>query len=261
MSGLDFLVIGAQKAGTTTLWQLLREHPQLDLPAAKEAPFFADDRLYSLGMERYEASYFGPRRPGVLRGSVSPQYMFDSGTVDVSAIAGRIAAELPEVKLIAILRDPVERAISHHRMSVRRGFERRTVERALRDQLSPGALAAARRPVGEVTPPDAVLRVYSNSHYLSGGEYGRILAAYRQYFDRPQLLTVLTSDLAAAPNTVLAQIFRFLGVDESWRPADLGVRRLIGGDRTGSRPRTYGRWGGFSWRGCPARRSAPSRSR
>ena len=72
MSGLDFLVIGAQKAGTTTLWHLLRQHPELELPAAKEAPFFADDRLYALGMAQYEADFFSSRRRGALRGSVSP---------------------------------------------------------------------------------------------------------------------------------------------------------------------------------------------
>ncbi len=121
-------------------------------------------------MAQDEADFFSSRRRGVLRGSVSPQYIFDSANLTVSDIASRIARELPEVKLISILRDPVERAISHHRMTVRRGYERRPVAQALRDQLSPGALAAARRPVRESVPLVAVPRVYANSHYVVAGE-------------------------------------------------------------------------------------------
>ena len=150
----------------------------------------------------------------------------------MSEIASRIARELPEVKLISILRDPVERAISHHRMTVRRGYERRPVAQALRDQLSPGVLAAARRPVRESVPLVAVPRVYANSHYLVAGEYGRILTALspplrtRAATDRPDL------ELEANPEAVLSTILEFLGVQASWRPVDPDVHRLVGGDRT-----------------------------
>jgi hypothetical protein len=93
-------------------------------------------------------------------------------------------------------------------------------------------LLAARRLLAETTPPAWHPRVYANSRYIVAGEYGRILAAYRQHFEPAQLLIVLTAELEADPGDLLARVFRHLEVDDRWRPADLSTRRLVGGDRS-----------------------------
>lgn len=229
--GLDFLVIGAHKSGTTTLWHQLRGHPELALPAAKEAPYFSDDRLYVLGMKRYLRVFFGEPEHGSLLGTVTPQYMSGGRSIDVPGVASRIGRELPNVKLIALLRDPVERAVSHYRMSVRRGDEHRGLEPALHQQLAAGALAAARLAPRDVAPPDVRGHVFATSRYVVNGEYGRILAAYRRHFPASQMLVLLTAELDRDPDGLLGRVLAFLEVDDAWRPEDIHARHLVGGDR------------------------------
>jgi GT2 family glycosyltransferase len=230
MAGLDFIVIGAQKSGTTTLWHLLRNHPQLSLPASKEAPFFAEDQRIERGLDWYIATFFPDHAPGSLLGTVTPQYML--GPLSVETFAARIHHTLPDVKLIAVLRDPVERAISHYRMSVQRGLERRSLQRALSQQLAPAALAAARGEISIAIPRHVRPRVQPTTRYLTGGEYGRILGTYLRYFDRAQLLVLLTAELERDPEATFGQLLSFLGVDDRWRPQDVGSRHLVGGDES-----------------------------
>jgi GT2 family glycosyltransferase len=230
MGALDFLVLGAQKAGTTTLWELLRGHPQLSLPAAKEVPFFSDDDRYARGVDWYLKTFFDRVDEARLHGTATPQYMTGSSSVGVVEIAARIAATAPEVKLIALLRDPVERAISHYRMSVRRGTERRTLERAFAQQLQPAAIDAARTFPGELVPRQVRGHAWASSGYLAWGEYGRVLRAYRRNFGASQMLLLLTADLDRDPESTLVRVLNFLAVDDRWRPPDLHIRRLVGGD-------------------------------
>ncbi len=223
MSGLDFLVIGAQKSGTTTLWQLLSGHPQLAFPAGKEAPFFTDEEAFAAGLPAYLARMFPDAAPDALRGTVTPSYMKGAagpGTrgIPVELVAERIADAVPGARLIALLREPIGRAISHHRMSARRGIEPRPLEQALGEQLAPGALAAARAHPTEC------------NSYLVAGEYGRILAAYRERVPAERMLVAFTDELASDPDALLGRILAFLGVDAAWRPANLGERRMTGGD-------------------------------
>src|SRR5712691_8988709 len=108
-AALDFVVIGAQKGGTTTLFEHLRGHPELCLPADKEAPFFNRPELYSHGVEHLFSTYFPQPLPtDRLLGTVTPQYMCIAGC------AQRLAVAFPECRLVVILRDPVERAYSHY---------------------------------------------------------------------------------------------------------------------------------------------------
>src|SRR5205807_7414257 len=125
-------------------------------------------------------------------GTVTPQYMVgglweqpnrrsDGGRMyDERTVPLRIRELLPETRLIAILRDPVERARSHHRMAVMNRIEERTFERAIDDLLQTDALADARREPREQTG------------YVAWGEYGRILAGYFDVFSPEQILIVFT---------------------------------------------------------------------
>jgi Sulfotransferase family len=132
---LDFLVIGAQRSGTTSLWRHLASHPQVHIPPSKEAPFFSHDRPFARGLAWYLGEFFADADPRRRWGTVSPHYMMGSPDADVPEVARRIHATVPQARLIAILRDPIERAQSHHRMVVHRGRETRGFEEAALQQL------------------------------------------------------------------------------------------------------------------------------
>ncbi len=225
---LDFFVVGAAKAGTTALFHLLRTHPELCLPEGKELPYFVTPKHpYYESAAEFFADAFERRGEGQLCGTVSPQYLYGAllgpdraaGASDSpeTAIPGRIHDAYPGAKLIAILRDPVARARSHHRMSVMRGIEQRTFDAAIEELLEPGALAESR------------LRPDETNGYVVLGEYGRLLGGYLDVFPREQLLVLFQGDLERGPAAVCGTIFAFLGVDPGFRPPNLGSRYHDGG--------------------------------
>jgi Sulfotransferase domain len=216
---LEFLVIGAQKAGTTTLWQLLRDHPQLWLPETKEAPFFSHDEVYARGWDAYLTRLEAPANGDLLRGTVTPHYMHGWQQVSTDMVASRIASCLPDVKLIALLRDPVERARSQHAMASARGRERRGIDQAISELLHPEALRRARR-----TPDD------TNS-YVVQGEYGRILGEYLTRFPRTALHLEYSDSLARTPIETVKRILRFLAVSLDYEPPAPFRRSFAGGHR------------------------------
>jgi Sulfotransferase domain len=228
---LDFVVIGAQKSGTTSLFEYLRRHPQLCLPAGKEAPFFSNDTPWSAGWDVYVRRNFGTASEDRLWGTVSPHYMVGS-LYEPADHRSMLGAERPEAivpqrlrqhsedaKLIAILRDPVARAHSHHQMEAFRGAEARSFEDAVTELLRPDALAAARRVPTETTS------------YVTTGEYGRILAPYYELFGQGQMLVCFTSDLNSRPAAVVETVFRYLGVRSDFVPDNLDVRYRAAGTR------------------------------
>ena len=215
--GLEFIVIGAQKAGTTTLWQLLRDHPQLWLAETKEAPFFSHAAVYERGWQDYLSRLQVPADGGLLRGTVTPHYMHGWHDADTRTVAARIARRLPDVRLIALLRDPVERARSQHTMAIARGREQRDVDRTLSELLQPAALRAAR-----ARPED------TNS-YVVQGEYGRIIEEYLSCFPRAALHIEYSASLAREPVETVRRTLRFLGVSADDRPAAPFQRAFAGG--------------------------------
>jgi len=217
---LDFIVIGTQKGGTTSLWQLLRHHPSISMPERKEVPFFArPESEEPAALAEYMAMHFGDAPGDCLLGKATPRYMMGSRRSDVERIAQRLSAVLPSVKLIALLRDPIERAASHHRMAVRFGWEQRGFEGAVEELLEPRRLEQSRRLAEE-----------TNS-YVTQGEYGRILGAYLQRFPRERLHVELTSELDADPGGLLARVLSFLSLPPDYRPPRLDVHYNRGGVR------------------------------
>ena len=216
---LDFIIIGVQKGGTTSLHHHLSRHPEVYVPESKEVPFFTLDERYAKGVDWLLEKYYAGAPEGARLGKATPQYMLGSPEAPTEAVAHRIARTLPDVKLIALLREPISRAVSQWRMAVRKGHDARSFERAARDLLHPRALDAARRvPKG------------TNS-YLTQGEYGRILSAYAANFPREQLLVERSADLSADTEVVFERICRFLGVDAAFRPPDLATRYHQGGKK------------------------------
>jgi hypothetical protein len=203
---MEFLVIGAQKAGTTTLWNLLRDHPQLWFPDAKEAPFFSHTEVYERGWASYLARLRVPAGEGVLRGTITPHYMQGRGDAGTRLVAERISRLLPEVRIVALLRDPVERARSQHAMAIARGLEQRDAERALSESLRAHALRQ-----GRLAPGDT-------NTYVAQGEYGRILGEYLSFFPREALHIELSDSLSSDPQGVVRRVLRFLGARDGYRP-------------------------------------------
>ena len=214
---LDFAVIGAQKAGTTSLFEYLRVHPRIYIPPDKEIPFFTRDKRYEKGWEWYAGEFFSHAPDDALWGTVTPQYMADP------RVPRRMFQTMPEVKLIALLRNPVGRAVSHHKMTVRRGTESRTFEQAVSELLDEERARRARElPAGIPNEPEC---------YLVWGEYARILGTYRSVFPEEQMLVLFVEDLEAKPQETLVDILDFLGLTESFTPANLGRRFHEGGTR------------------------------
>lgn len=210
---LDFIVVGAQRAGTTSLFKYMETHPQLYIPPEKECPYFNDDERFSRGWGWYISEFFNGAPPDQLWGTVTPHYMIDPHVPE------RIKGTLPSVKLIALLRNPIDRAYSHYRMSVRRGYETRSFEDAVYELLKPDALEEARK-----QPTEA-------NGYIVGGEYGRILTKYYERFPHKQISVSFTEELRHSPKQVLQLVFHFLGVDSGFTPPNLGVVYHQGGDR------------------------------
>ena len=135
---------------------------------------------------------------------------------DERTVPSRIYECLPRVRLIAILRDPVERALSHYRMEVGTGRERRSFDDAVAELLRADALASARRHPAPTTG------------CVTWGEYGRILSGYFDVFPREQILVVFTDELARAPVQLLRRVQEFIGVRADFEPDNLGARYRVG---------------------------------
>jgi hypothetical protein len=209
---LDFLVIGAQKSGTTSLHHYLSGHPELFLPMAKEVPFFTPKSSFEKGWEHHVARHFADAPAAKRWGKVTPHYMTD---LDVP---GRVAATMPKTRLVALLRHPIERALSHHRMTRRRGNDPRTAVVALTESLAQ-ARKAAPALVGSTRDDE-------HRHYLGWSLYGRILAAWLAVFPPEQLLVCFLDEMERDPAAVLERVQTHLGVDPTWRPQNLGERFL-----------------------------------
>jgi LPS sulfotransferase NodH len=213
---IDFLLIGAQKSGTTSLWKHIAAHPEIFVPATKEVEFFSDPRRFERGVEWYWDVFFSDAPESACKGEATTQYMM------FPEVPARIRDAFPDVKLLALLRNPIDRAYSHYRMSVMRGYETRSFEDCV------DALLA--RPEDEA--PDI------HGDYLRFGEYGRILGGYLRHFDAERLCVVFTETLEADPGRLTSSVYEFLGVDSSFRPRNLSKRFNVSGDRV---PPTVGK--------------------
>ena len=186
------------------------------MPADKEAPFFSDDKLYQSGWGAFARTRFGSAPAGQLWGTVSPQYMYDM------RVPSRIAQHMPHVKLIALLRNPVDRAYSHYRMTVRRGTEERSFPKAIEDLSRPSLDRSNRNPSIPERQHASGTQTSEEMCYLAWGEYGRTLNLYRQYFDEDQILVLYMDELESSPSDTVQMILEFIGANSGVIPANVG---------------------------------------
>jgi hypothetical protein len=195
----DFLVIGAQKAGTTALYAYLRWHPGITGPSWKEVSFF--DRHWWRG-QRWYRGQFPLRSGGLLVGEASPSYVFHPLAPE------RVRSLLPDVKLVALLRDPVARAYSQYQHEVALGREPLSFEDAIE--------AEDERMRGEVerllADPRAFSRAWWDHTYVARGLYAEQLERWLAVFPRDRLLVLRTEDLGERPAETYASVLAFLGV-------------------------------------------------
>jgi Sulfotransferase domain len=199
----SFLVIGATRGGTSSLSFQLRRHPAILGAAVKEVHYF--DRNYDKGPGWYR-SMFPLRVPGAFTGRREPR-VFEASPdylVDPRAPA-RVGAFDPSMRLIALLRDPVERALSHYRFGAH--LEPLTLREALEAE-SGQSLAELHRMLEDPGYRSGERR----GVYLARGDYLEQLEAWLRFFPREQLLVVRSEDLFERPEPVLEEIFDFIEV-------------------------------------------------
>jgi hypothetical protein len=198
----DFLIIGAQKAGTSSLFHYLSQHPDIDLPSEKELHFF--DIHYENGIEWYSDLF--PKKRFLSRkitGEATPYYLFYPHAVE------RIHAHYSAIKLIVLLRNPIDRAYSHFQMERDRGVEPEPhFMRAIELENERIADEEKRIKCGEINSSDN-LRNYS---YVRRGLYGKQIALWLQYFLPRQILFIKSESFFSDTNIHLERIQNFLGV-------------------------------------------------
>lgn len=216
----NFFLIGAGKAGTTSLYYYLRQHPEVFMSRFKEPKFFAleghpmdfrgphDHRIRAqttTDEAGYLALFAGAENEKAI-GEASTIYLGDFGAAD--AIADRI----PSARIVAILRNPADRAFSAYQHLLRDGYEPlQTFEAAL-----------------DAEPRRQADGWYVQYAYAGRGFYGRYLEPYYARFDPAAIRVYLYEDFAADPDAVLADLFAFLGVDPGFRP-DMRPRHNVSG--------------------------------
>ena len=218
------MIVGAQKCGTTALARFLSRHPDIGMASPKEmhlfdSPQYAGDWTPEQIDERYRP-FFRHCAGTAVRGEATPIYMF------LPEVAREIQRYNPDLKLIVLLHDPVERAISHYYMERARGREHRPLWLAL--LCEPMRLRRCRdgRAFG------SALRVCS---YRRRGLYSLQLRNLYRWFDRSRVLVVRTRDLRQHHDAVLRRVFAFLGVSEQVR---IEPEIVFQGDRGGRTHRT-----------------------
>lgn len=233
MKPLDFLIVGAQKCATTALFEHLRSHPDIAMPLEKEVPFFTRQDCSQKSWEAFANEQFGAGQQNKLWAKASPQYMSDP------AVPARIKKLMPDVKLVAILRNPMDRTWSHFQMGRRRDTEHREFAQAIEALLTEGALHSGRSlPVPEHTEG------YESEadFYIAWSEYGRILAQFTASFDPKQLLVLYTEDLENEPEETLDRLLDFIGLPTGFRPATLGEVIHRGGGSNKRIPHSVREW-------------------
>lgn len=213
----DFLILGGQRCGTTSLFHYLRAHPQVRPATGKELQYFT---LHHGRGQRWYRGHFPALSPGQVTFEASPYYLFHP------SVPARVAAALPEARFVVLLRDPVQRAWSHYRHTRAYGAEPLSFPEAL--AAEPRRLAAALRHGPDTRRAHAALR---NHSYAARGRYAEQLQRWFAHVPRERIHVVRSEDLYADPAGTYGELLRFLELDP-FTPAEFGRHTRTGGVRS-----------------------------
>lgn len=188
----DFIIIGTQRGGTTSLYRYLTQHPEVGAAFRKEVHFF--DRYYEKGLDWYLA-HFPERGDYPMVGEASPFYLFHP------AVPGRVHAAVPHAKFIALLRNPIDRAYSQYHHKLRRGLETLSFEAAIDQE-------AERLAVSD----DPVSLPWRHHSYLARGVYVEQVKRWLDVFPREQLLVIQSETFFRDTEQTLHETQSFLGL-------------------------------------------------
>ena len=194
-----FLGIGTQKGGTTTLYRILKQHQDIFLPDNKEIHYFT--KFFQNG-DNWYINHFREAPPGKLRGEITPYYLFHE------AVPQRIYEFNNKMKLIVLLRDPVERALSQYFHSVRLGLEDLPLEEALSSEEE------------RLANSQSIISIPGKNHishqehsYVSRSRYDIQIKRYMNYFENKNLLILKSEDFFKDHYLSLKLISKFLGIN------------------------------------------------
>lgn len=199
----NFIIIGVQKGGTSSLFKYLIQHPNVVPGYKKEVKFF--DGNYHKGLDWYRYNFplsAEMSDPARRTGEASPSYVFHP------LVPQRIKEVLPDVKLILLLRDPVARAYSHFQGNIRKGQENLSFEEAI-DQEESRLKGERDSIIADQHYPMYKYLVYS---YLARGIYIDQIRNWLESFPREQILVLRSEDLFQSPQNVYARVLNFLGL-------------------------------------------------
>lgn len=213
----NFIIIGAAKSGTSALYYYINQHPQVFMPEQKELRYFSSiDHPENEGPNVYKypsiktleeyTQRFLPQNNELAIGEASPQYLYYPQS------ANRIYTALPDVKLIAILRNPVERAYSSYLHAVRDWHE--TADDFWHAIQMENERIRAGWPM--------------LFHYVNAGFYHQQLIRYFETFDREQMKVIIYDDFIEKPRQVIHDLFQFLDIDQSFTP-DMTTKPNVSG--------------------------------
>lgn len=186
----NLLIIGSQKAGTTSLYNVFRRHPEIFMSSTKETNFFFNDKEYKKGLKFY-SSYYKEVKNEKIIGEASPGY------ISRHICHSRIQSDLPNVKLICTLRDPVKRAYSQFLDNKRQLSETQVFETIAKQFLE---------------KPNSI-----KLGYFKRGYYTEHISHLFKYFNKENVLFINFEELIHDPFKVYQECFHFLGVDTSFQ--------------------------------------------
>lgn len=197
---ISFIIAGGQKGGTTALYKFLNQHPDLSMSVIKETNFFSTEEFWNSGAnyQKYIAFFRAGIKPKIY-GEASPSYMLYHDVV-----AQRIYNYNPDMKLIFIMKNPIERAYSQYKMHVKKFNLNLPFDECIKIAL-------------EQPEEDIVLHKKSGFStktiklYLKFGHYSDQIKSFQRYFKPQQILFLLTEDLMDNHNETVEKVFEFIG--------------------------------------------------
>lgn len=208
----DFIITGVAKCGTESFWAAMMQHPQIAKPNIHSIHYF--DEVYHKNLQWYQAHFPLKKRLSdkLITGEKSTFY------ISHPYCAERIHKVLPDVKLIVLLRNPVDRAVSQYGHFKSRGYEDLPIDEAMRqeeERIEPYLSTMDDKSVYKAGHP---LKVYS---YKARGHYAEHLKKYFEFFDRKQMKIIKSERFFSEPDDVLKETFEFLGINSDVKIPDL----------------------------------------